>query len=163
MIQMIISGGQTGADQAGLKAGKDMGWKTGGYAPKDFLTNEGPNPDLLAGTYNLAEHKGGYKERTRENVKIGTATIRCCVDFWSAGEICTMNAIREFKKPHFDIYLPNPPSIQDFVIWLFRHQVQILNVAGNTENKRDMDIFEMSYSYLYKSFKYFDRIMKRGK
>ncbi len=163
MIELIISGGQTGADIAGLEVGLTNNIRILGWAPKNFMMKDGPNPDLLKGKYGLQEHKGGYKERTYENVKCTDATIRCCVDFYSAGEICTLNAIKQFKKPHFDIYLLNPPSIQDFVIWILRHNIKRLNVAGNTQNKKGVDIFKLTYEYLHKSIRYLDRIMKEGR
>ena len=40
----IISGGQTGADQAGWRAAKAYGIKTGGWMPKGFMTEIGPAP-----------------------------------------------------------------------------------------------------------------------
>ncbi len=46
-VVRIISGGQTGADRAGLEAGKLLGVATGGTAPANFLTENGmcwPNP-----------------------------------------------------------------------------------------------------------------------
>ncbi len=51
-VVRIISGGQTGADRAGLEAGKLLGVATGGTAPANFLTENGmcwptPFPSLL--------------------------------------------------------------------------------------------------------------------
>ncbi len=54
-LREIISGGQTGADQAGLYVGKMLGLKTGGVAPPHFMTHEGPNPELLRDEYGLVE------------------------------------------------------------------------------------------------------------
>ena len=36
MLEKIISGGQTGADQAAWRAAKAFGVPTGGWMPKDF-------------------------------------------------------------------------------------------------------------------------------
>ena len=41
MLRKVISGGQTGADRAGLQAAKSSGIKTGGYMPKGFLALDG--------------------------------------------------------------------------------------------------------------------------
>jgi hypothetical protein len=46
MVRKIISGGQTGADQAGLAVAKRLGISTGGFMPKGLLTAAGPQPDL---------------------------------------------------------------------------------------------------------------------
>jgi hypothetical protein len=40
-VVRIISGGQTGADRAGLEAGRLLGVATGGTAPNNFLTEQG--------------------------------------------------------------------------------------------------------------------------
>jgi hypothetical protein len=37
MIERVISGGQTGVDQAGLRAARAAGIATGGFAPKGWL------------------------------------------------------------------------------------------------------------------------------
>lgn len=153
MIKYIISGGQTGADQAGLEAAHQLGISTGGWAPRNYITKDGPNPTLLKDRYNLKEHSGEYKQRTYENAKVSDGTVRCAVDFWSPGEICTLNAIKKFNKPYFDVYLPNPASTEEFIIWLLRYQIKILNVAGNTQNTKGFDIFTMTYNYLLKSIK----------
>ena len=67
MIERIISGGQTGADQTGLAVAKRLGISTGGYMPKGWLTEDGPRPDLAA-TYGLEEATTStYPERTERN------------------------------------------------------------------------------------------------
>ena len=43
MAILIISGGQTGADMAGLMAAKKVGFNTGGFAPKGFKTELSSN------------------------------------------------------------------------------------------------------------------------
>lgn len=63
----IISGGQTGVDQAALRAAKACGLPTGGFAPKGWLTENGPAPWLA--DYGLREcEEPGYPARTRANV-----------------------------------------------------------------------------------------------
>lgn len=65
----VISGGQTGADLAALSAAKSLGYATGGYMPKDFLTDNGPEPEM-ATKYNMLESEGGYGTRDRQNVDL---------------------------------------------------------------------------------------------
>lgn len=153
MIEYIISGGQTGADVAGLQVAIDRNIKTGGWASHGYMQKPGPNPELLRDKYNLKEHKGGYKERTYENARVSDGTIRCAVDFYSPGEICTLNAIKKFNKPYFDVYLLNPVSIKEFTIWILRHQIKVLNVAGNTQGTRGIDIYTRTYRYLDRCIK----------
>jgi hypothetical protein len=47
MIEKLISGGQTGADRAGLEAAKALGIATGGTAPKGWRIE---NPDGTSGS-----------------------------------------------------------------------------------------------------------------
>lgn len=71
----IVSGGQTGADRAGLRAAREMGLRTGGWMPKGFRTEEGADPET-AQKYGLQEMPTtGYKERTMANANMGDATV----------------------------------------------------------------------------------------
>ena len=45
-LQKVVSGGQTGADRAGLKAACILGIETGGWAPTGFATANGNDPTL---------------------------------------------------------------------------------------------------------------------
>lgn len=45
MIEKVISGAQTGADVAGLKAAKACDILTGGFIPKRYKTLDGPKPE----------------------------------------------------------------------------------------------------------------------
>ena len=149
MIEKIISGGQYGADIAGLAAAYDLGIPTGGFAPKGYKTIYGPNPKLKA--LGLVECEStNYRIRTFENVKHSDGTIRFAYDFKSAGEICTLNALKTFKKPHFDIHLDNLPETNEVIKWLEAHEIKILNIAGNTgkDKKESVFIFETVRQYL---------------
>src|SRR3990167_11025227 len=74
MIQRIISGGQTGADQGGLYAGSMLGIETGGWACQGWVTEDGPQRELLRG-FGLVECRvAGYAARTEANVRLGDGT-----------------------------------------------------------------------------------------
>ena len=148
-IEKAISGGQWGADVAGLAAAHDLNIPTGGVAPKGWKTVYGPNPKLK--DLGLIEsHSSNYRIRTYENVKLSDGTIRFAYDFKSPGEICTLNAIKIFKKPHFDIDLNKLPEVKDVVEWLNDYEIKILNIAGNTgkNKKQSQEIFTKVRNYL---------------
>lgn len=150
MIEKVISGGQTGADQAGLSVARNLSITTGGWATKGYRTSIGPNPDLLGNTFGLVEMPTeSYKTRTWENVKDSDGTIRLCVDFTTPGEKCTANAIRTYKKPSYDVDLNDPALVDDVINWIRINNIKILNVAGNSQNTRGQDIFNLSYKYLF--------------
>ena len=153
----IISGGQTGADLAGVSVAKDLGFKTGGWAPKGWKTSNGPQQKLLE-SYNLVESEEDYKGRTWENVRDSNATIRLAVDFNSPGEKCTMDAINYFKKPWIDINLLEPKSTREVIEFLILVKPSILNIAGNTQHTEGHDTFKMTYYYLKNVLKEYKRI-----
>lgn len=157
----IISGGQTGADLAGLKIAKDLGFETGGFAPKDFKTSIGSQKELLE-SFGLKESEFGYKGRTKQNVEHSNATIRLSVDFNTPGEICTMNAINQYKKPWIDVDLLNPRPHDEVFEFLVLVKPAILNIAGNTQGTNDQDIQKMTYIYLREVLKKYKRIYIKG-
>jgi len=74
MIGKIISGGQTGVDQAALRAAKACGIPTGGWAPKWWKTEDGPASWLA--DFALREHASAdYAVRTRANVADAGLTL----------------------------------------------------------------------------------------
>jgi hypothetical protein len=75
MLTKIITGGQTGVDQAGWRAARAAGIPTGGYMPLGFLTESGPRPEF-AEMYGAVETEtADYRERTRVNVGAADATL----------------------------------------------------------------------------------------
>lgn len=73
MLKKVISGGQSGADKAGLEAAKYCHLETGGTAPKYFMTENGPDFELR--DFKLIEGPNGYTSRTIMNVDDSDATL----------------------------------------------------------------------------------------
>ncbi len=148
MIKKVVSGGQTGADIAGLIAAKQLGIPTGGTIPKGFRTLAGPRPEYKE-LYGLTEHASwAYPPRTECNVRDSDGTI-CFATVWnSPGEILTKKLIDKHKKPHFKVDPANPPSIRETKLWIMQNDIQILNVAGNSE-RTSPGIQERVRDYLF--------------
>lgn len=148
MLTHVFSGGQTGADQAGLAAAKEVGLATGGWAPRGYLTLVGPNLSL-GWLFGLQEHAGSYGPRTDANVRDTDGTIRLAGDFGSPGERRTLRAIRRFNKPHLDVDVRQRPYFpqEEVVAWLRRHEIVVLNVAGNSEETWP-GIYNFAHEYL---------------
>ena len=127
-LDKIISGGQTGADVAGLRFAHHGNIPTGGTAPKGYQTENGNMPTLLRDVYGLGE-QGNYRQRTILNIKNSCGTVIFC-DKTSPGSVLTMNQCKKLQKP----YIINPTP-DNFVEWLQKHRIAILNVAGNRESK----------------------------
>ena len=143
MLQKIVSGGQTGVDQAALRAARAIGLATGGRMPLGYRTLAGPRPDLAV-EFGLTEHESqDYAPRTSANVRESDATLRIAVDFASAGERCTMSAIVRHERLHLDVaiervFTPSvlwavAPQPREVASWLVEKDVVVLNVAGNSE------------------------------
>lgn len=107
MLNKIVSGGQAGADQAGLRAARAAGIETGVWAPKGWTTEKGEAPWLA--DYGLAEcPTPGYPPRTEANARDSDATL------WfgrtnSSGYKTTTDACRKHGKPCFAVTEGAPP------------------------------------------------------
>jgi hypothetical protein len=133
--EKIISGGQTGADRAGLIAAARSGIATGGWIPRGFRTLAGPDPELAA-RFGLREHPSeDYPERTELNVRISDGTIRFAAKWESKGMLCTLKFIRRHHKPFLDVDMKQPRPVEEVVAWIRREGIKTLNVAGNSEPK----------------------------
>src|SRR4051812_19004074 len=80
MLILIISGGQTGVDQAGLRAARVVGLATAGWAPKGWLVERPDGRGEVSAPW-LAEWgltecgEPGYPARRKRNVRYSDATI----------------------------------------------------------------------------------------
>jgi Circularly permutated YpsA SLOG family len=135
MITLVISGGRSGADQAGWRAAVACEIETGGWMPRGFLTEEGPQR-WFANVYNAREMPtASYPARTVQNVQDSDGTI------WfgttkTPGAKTTLEACERMRRP---VMLVTPSEVilpSDVVRWLRRNpKVKRLNIAGNRESK----------------------------
>lgn len=140
----IISGGQSGVDQIALLVADELGFPTGGTAPKGYRTEFGPNLHLRD-VYGLKESwSPGYRVRTIANVCDADATI-WFGDLTSPGGVLTRHTAEHRQARRRQLYLdypwfPNPTSeelIQMLQLALpvrgteAPERIRILNVAGN--------------------------------
>jgi hypothetical protein len=150
-LRKVISGGQVGADIAGVAIAKEMGFKTGGHMPTGFLTQRGKKPGY-AWMYQMRDDCPDYRTRTHRNVQAADATIRLCVDFNTPGEYCTLAAIRHYKKPHLDIFMENEwyagggnweKQIDPYEVayWIVSNGIEVLNIAGNGKKWLEVPVY----------------------
>ena len=151
MLKKVISGGQTGADISGVEIAKKHGFETGGTLPYGFKTLNGNRPEY-AELFGMVAHESiSYVPRTRKNVEDADGTIRLAYNFYTPGELCTKKAINDYKKPYIDIYLPSPIPVSDVISWIKEHNIETLNVAGNSE-KTHTGTYEAASKYLDQLF-----------
>lgn len=155
MLEKVISGCQTGADIAGLKAAKLAGLDTGGFISAGFRTLDGKKPEY-ARTYGITElPTWQYPPRTEANVKNSDGTIRFASDWNSAGELLTMKLIKKHKKPSLSININELPEVEVVHAWLDKHNITVLNVAGNSE-QTSPGIEQSVARYLYQVFQTYE-------
>ena len=125
MNYTIISGGQTGIDQIALEQAVKISLSTGGTACKGWLTETGPEPELLK-SYGLSEClKPGYPARTAENVNNSDVTLIFSEQL-SPGSKLTIKECIKYNKP----YILNPTCDQA-VRLITDNAAKVINFAGS--------------------------------
>lgn len=129
-IHRIVSGGQTGADRAGLDWAIRAQIPHGGWCPQGRRAEDGSIPPH----YRLTETpKRDYAQRTAWNVRDSDGTaIFSCSGSLSGGSALTQSIAQDLGRPvlhvHTGLGLENAGiRLQDFVQ---QHAIQILNIAG---------------------------------
>ncbi len=135
MLKKIVSGGQTGADQAALDAAIELGLPHGGWLPKGRKTESGPLPLK----YQLQEMDScRYSKRTRQNVTDSDGTVVFYMEKLTGGSKYTVKMALKHKRPYLRIDLNALPAFQAISLihsWVFENNVSVLNVAGPRARK----------------------------
>lgn len=137
-LHTVISGGQTGVDQAALMAAWKLNVQTGGTAPASYKTSDGYNP--LLEVFGL-KPSGSYEERTQANVSAADATVIIAHNLNSAGTDLTRRLVRAAGKKLLEVnisdsmsdYWPLNEHSRTIAEFILKNQIQVLNVAGNRE------------------------------
>ena len=129
-LERIVSGGQTGADQAALDWAIQNRIPHGGWCPKGRRSEAGP---ILA-RYQLRETPSPeYAVRTEWNVRdAGATVIFSCAETLSGGTALTRKLAIQYGRPWIHLYAglgteAAAARLQEFVE---RYPVRVLNVAG---------------------------------
>jgi len=135
MLKKIISGGQTGADQAGLDAAIKHNIPHGGAIPKGRMTEDGALPEK----YNLeVMATKSYPKRTEKNVINSDGTVIFTHGKLTGGSLLTRKKAVEHDKQfiHLDLITLKiqeaTTALQKFVE---ENNVEVLNVAGSRASK----------------------------
>lgn len=130
MIDKIISGGQTGADQAALDVAVKFNIPHGGWVPKGRKTEAGPLPLR----YRLAQMPTtDYRDRTRKNVMSSQGTVIFFRRRLTGGSRLTLELAETCEKPCCALDLMvNDPFEAAVILQSFaaENRISILNVAG---------------------------------
>lgn len=132
---LIISGGQTGADRAGLDVALALRMKHAGWCPKGRKTEDGPLPPR----YRLMETPtADYLVRTERNVVGSEATVVFTLGKLGRGSKRTVDLARKHGRPHLHLALGGLDDGRAAVLlekFLRSGGFRRLNVAGSRESK----------------------------
>lgn len=132
----IISGGQTGADRAGLDVAIKLGLAHGGTVPRGRRSEDGGVP----AQYQMVEHTSAdYPPRTKCNVEDADASIIFLPKFRaSRGSRLTVSYAAASLKPYLVITFDRTMGINQAAVplahFLKEHNPQTLNIAGPRES-----------------------------
>jgi len=147
MIKKIISGGQTGADQAALDVAIELGISHGGWIPKGRKTERGPLPKK----YQLQEMPtDSYPARTEKNVIDSDGTLINSHGEMTGGSDFTREMAQKHNKPwmHVDANEFSVEAAVQFIrAWISGSKIEVLNVAGPRASK-DPRIYETTRKIL---------------
>lgn len=144
---MIISGGQTGADQAALDAAITLGIPHGGWLPKGRKTEAGPLPLR----YQLRElGSSRYRERTEKNILSACGTLIFSFGPLAGGSALTEALAIRHGRPflHIDFELIEKKQAAEVVEqWVSSMALKVINVAGPRASSEPR-IYQAVYSLL---------------
>jgi Circularly permutated YpsA SLOG family len=130
ILTKVVSGGETGVDRAALDAALAQGFPCGGWAPADRRAEDGVIPDR----YPLVPlQKGGYRQRTRENVVDSDGTAIIFSENLQGGTRLTRNLCALEKKPYVLIdarQLSGDEAAAAVVTFIDENEIRVLNVSG---------------------------------
>ena len=151
MIEKIVSGGQTGADRAGLDAAIELDIPHGGWIPKGRKTEDGGLPEK----YHLKEMPtGSYAARTEQNVIDSDGTLIVSHGKLNGGSAMTRQLAKKHNRPwmHVDLEKTNFfKAAMDVRSWVAENRIKVLNVAGPRGSK-DPGIYEATKKLLKAAF-----------
>ena len=155
MIKKIISGGQTGVDQAALDAAIAHGMQYGGWLPAGRRTENGP----LSARYTMQVlTTGGYPDRTRKNILDSDGTLIITKGPLTGGSALTARIANNRAKPllHIDLTLLDNTRCKVILNeWLRNHQPESLNIAGPRASS-DATIYDNAFALVSELLKFND-------
>ena len=141
IVVRIISGGQTGAEQAALDVAIEYGIPHGGWIPRGRKAEKGRLPDK----YKLKELSTiNYPKRTELNVIDSDGTLILSHGKLTDESAVTSEFARRHRKPclHLDLDdITEYKAVEVVRSWIKIRHIRILNVAGPKASK-DPEIYD---------------------
>lgn len=139
-LRRIVSGGQTGVDQAALRAAKASGLTIGGWCPPGRVCESG----IIPAEFSLQETPReqspealdvARSQRTEWNVRDSDATLVLrAMGRSDPGTDWAVGCAIRYGRSHFECDPTDPEAIRKIAEWLEHLEAQTLNVAGPSES-----------------------------
>lgn len=138
MITKIISGGQTGVDQAALDTAIEFEIPTGGWCPRG---GHDENGKCFLNRYSFLQETRSPNpdERTKLNIESSDGTLILLPkipipDNIKDGTLLTIQHADAVRKPYILISLEDSDQIEKILRWIDGNNVSVLNIAGPRES-----------------------------
>ena len=152
-LRKIMSGGQTGVDQAALRAAKDCGLEIGGWCPPGRECDGG----VIPAEFPLKETPQDRSpnapdvprsQRSEWNVRDSDGTLAIAAGD-DAGTQWTIECAKRYQRPLLVCDVDDPAATEKIGQWLAANSIEVLNVAGPSESNAP-GIAEKAYGLLKK-------------
>ena len=158
-LSKVISGGQTGVDQAALRAAQERGLHRGGWCPPGRECESGVIPTrfpLQETPQDRSPNAPGVprSQRTEWNVRDSDATLILRPQSTAKedpGTDWTARCAARFGRPLLILDPEDPDAASAIRQWLNAREIQTLNVAGPSEGSV-LGIGDQAYALLAEVF-----------
>src|SRR4051812_31835986 len=137
----VISGGQTGVDQAALRAARECGLEIGGWCPPRRVSEAGVIPAEFPLRETERERSPDAQDvprsqRTEWNVRDsdGTLLIQSANASRDAGTEWARKCAARYGKPLLDCDVNDPNATKNIRQWLAAFAIETLSVGGPSES-----------------------------
>ncbi len=158
-LRKVVSGGQTGVDQAALRAAKDCGLEIGGWCPPGRKCEGGVIPPEFPLKETPQERSPdapdvARSQRTEWNVRDsdGTLVLVAGEAAPDPGTAWAIQCARRYKKPLLACDVEDPNTPEKIRQWLVDYRIETLSVGGPSEGTSP-GIGERAYALLVEAFK----------
>ncbi len=164
MLKKIITGGQTGVDQAALQAAIDAGIEHGGWCPPGRVCENGVIPERFNLTETLNESAATAREvprsqRTIWNVRDADGLLvfvegaklqsDIILQAHDSGTELSIETAKRLGKPYIIVDLSKTAKMTEVSEWITTNNIKILNVAGPSEGNSP-GIYELVHKWMKK-------------